>query len=246
MRRRLLRPSLAFAEGGGSSSTVITENPSTTVAEGVMVDAAPPWVGSLVMANGETATAETGVDLTTVDEIKIHFTRNNTADGEDTWPCPVHIVKVEDIELEKTQGALLTHFDNQFLGIENMTQAMLEAGDIQFNARSNNSSFGYEVHEIEFRKRIAGTSQAIDGVNVVDEGNGFVRMWGNASGVNSVTLPVEVADIADCEVHVTTRSLNIDRHIQPNIAASNGTTLVLTRISSTQAQFGWSVYGRKA
>jgi len=85
----------------------------------------------------------------------------------------------------------------------------------------------------------------------VEEGATLVRMWGSTAGVATITLPVEVADISECEIHITTEGTSA-RHIQPNMATSNGTTLGVNgttlgvvRIGGTGATFFWSVYGVK-
>ena len=87
--------------------------------------------------------------------------------------------------------------------------------------------------------------QKIGDVHVKDYGDGFVRMWGVAASVNSIVLPVEVRDIAECDIHVTTRGTS-ERHIHPRIDTSTNTLLGLVRIGNTGASFGWSVYGEKS
>jgi len=89
------------------------------------------------------------------------------------------------------------------------------------------------------------TYEKIGDVHIKDDGDGFVRMWGAAANVDSVSLPVEVLNISECEVHITTKE-SVERHIQPRINASTGTTLELFRSGNTAASFNWSVYGQKA
>ena len=79
----------------------------------------------------------------------------------------------------------------------------------------------------------------------VEEGAVLVRMWGSTASVNTIALPVEVADISECEIHITTEG-TAARYIQPNMATSNGTTLGVARIGGTGATFFWSVNGVKA
>ena len=126
--------------------------------QGVLVDAAPDWVDGLVMTQNQLGTVSTGIDLTKIDSIIVHFARNVNASGDNLWPAPEAKIRISDIELGKQQGALLAHFDNQFLAIDNTTQAMLEAGDIQFKAVSNNAAFGFEITRIQFRKLAQGAS----------------------------------------------------------------------------------------
>ena len=105
------------------------EEPVTThIFDGIPVDAAPAWEGSLILADNQSGSIQTGVDLTKVDVIKISFRRHVNANGAKLWPSPLNPVRIKDIELGVTQGALLEHFSNQFLAIENMTEALLGSG----------------------------------------------------------------------------------------------------------------------
>ena len=79
----------------------------------------------------------------------------------------------------------------------------------------------------------------------VEEGAVTVRMWGRATSVDTITLPVEVADISECEIHITTEG-STERHILPDLETSNGTTLDVARVGNTGATFFWSVYGVKS
>ena len=130
----------------------INLTPSTQLFDGIEIDAAPDWTDGLVMTQNQLGTVSTGIDLTTIDSIIVHFVRNVNASGADLWPAPEAKIRIADIALGVQQGALLAHFDNQFLAIDNTTEAMLRNGEIQFKAVSNNTSFGFEITRIQFRK----------------------------------------------------------------------------------------------
>ena len=133
----------------------------TFINEGVLVDAAPPWEGSFILRDNIEGNLSTGVNLTEVDDIVIYFSRDVNATGANLWPAPSATIRVDDILLDVPQGALITHFDNQFLAIANTSAAMLQAGDIRFRAESNNTTFGYEIYRIEFKKRAVGVSNRV-------------------------------------------------------------------------------------
>lgn len=84
----------------------------------------------------------------------------------------------------------------------------------------------------------------VSGVNVFDFGNGFVRMWGQATGVDSITLPIALGAPGDWDAQITTIGAT-ERHIQFDLAASNATTFGVARIGNTAAEFNWSVFGQK-
>ena len=87
-----------------------------------------------------------------------------------------------------------------------------------------------------------GTFQKIGDVNVRDDGEGFVRMWGVAASVNNIALPVEMRDIADCDIQISVKGTT-ERHVL--VADSTNTQLNVVRIGGTGASFHWSVYGEK-
>jgi len=134
---------------------------STKIADGVMIDAAPAWEGSFVLSNSQSGVINTGVNLDEVDEIIVSFSRNVNADGSNLWAAPTKTIRIEDIILNVPQGVLITHFDNQFLAIANMTTTQKTAGDIPFQANSGSTTFGYEVNRIEFKKRAVGVSSDV-------------------------------------------------------------------------------------
>ena len=92
----------------------------------------------------------------------------------------------------------------------------------------------------------AGATYALNGdVHTYETPDGFVRMWGVAAGVNNITLPVEVKDINDCDINTKVQGTT-QRHVQPHLANSTGTSLAVVRIGGTSASFGWSVFGERA
>jgi len=150
---------VATCEGRSLS---VDKTTTTAIFDGVFVDAAPAWTDGLVMADNQTRTLETGLNLLTdVDHIWVSYARNVNADGANLWPSPAVKIRIKDILLDITQGMLINHFDNQFLSVTTTTEAELIAGNINFRAESQNGTFGYEITRVEFRKRAVGSSPLI-------------------------------------------------------------------------------------
>ena len=150
---------VASCEGRSLSAD---ENTTTAIFEGVFVDAAPAIEPALIMADNQVRTLETGLNLLTdVDHIRVSYARNVNTGGANLWASPVVEIRIEDILLGITQGMLINHFDNQFLSVTTTTEAELIAGNINFRAESNNTTFGYEITRVEFRKRAVGSSPLI-------------------------------------------------------------------------------------
>jgi len=135
---------------------------TSPIFEGVMVDAAPAWEGSFIVSNGSAIhELDTGVDLTEVDKLIVHFRRRNTNPPNTiSWPKtkPVYLADV----LNSSAAYLISHLDNQFLHIRGgISAAQLSAGIIPFGANTQTSSFDYEVTKVQFRKRVSGSSPLI-------------------------------------------------------------------------------------
>ena len=148
--RTWARANVGFDPAGSAASST----DSTFIAKGVLVDTAPPWEGSLVLGNEIEGNISTGMDLTQVDEINVSFVRVNTATGIEQWRAPTATIRIEDIVLDVLQGAMMIHFDNQYLSIANTSQAMLEAGNIRFRAETGSNARSFKVDRIEFKKRV--------------------------------------------------------------------------------------------
>ena len=128
---------------------VIEEITTTFVTEGVMVDAFPAWEGEHQMNNSQVKILETNVDLNEVDEMVVHFGRDN-----DTWGTISYAFDPAEIDLDKVQGKLMPHFDNTYLSIDNISSAQFATGSIPFKANAGTgSSYGFTVSKIEFKKR---------------------------------------------------------------------------------------------
>jgi len=128
---------------------------TTAIYDGVMVDAAPAWTDGVTIANGATEIVQTGVDLNTVDQLVISFQRSN-----DTWPT-TRTVRVDKIQQGILQGEMIHHFDNDYMGIREISPAQFAAGEIPFSASTGTTTFGFEITCIEFRKRAVGSSPLI-------------------------------------------------------------------------------------
>jgi len=126
--------------------------------DGVMVDAAPPWTGNVIVASGSTEIISTGLDLNTVDEVIVYFSQSNS--GTPAWPQR-HSFRPTDIILNVVQGWMFNHFDTRYLAISNMTSAQLAAGDIPFRTNTGSGVIDYDISRIEFRKSVVGNSSRI-------------------------------------------------------------------------------------
>ena len=137
--------------------TVNYSNPPATthVFDGLMVDAFPAWEGAFSIAANATATLSTGIDLSQVEELRIHFGRNNN-----TWGSISYAFDPAQIDLNATQGELIPHFGDTYLSIDNMSAADFAAGDFPFRALTG-ATFGFVVTKIEFKKRAVGVSRRL-------------------------------------------------------------------------------------
>jgi len=129
----------------------------TTAFEGVIVDAAPAWTDGLVTLNGAAniRSINSGVDLNNVDKLIVHIKRNN-----ETWTAPTFEVRLDKFVFDDDRGALLEHFDNQFVALRINTNDKSD-GIIQAYSSGTNTTFDLQIDCIEFKKRVVGVSNRV-------------------------------------------------------------------------------------
>jgi len=149
-----------------SQSSVETIVEISRVHTSVIIDVAPAWTDGIIIADNQIGIVETGLNLLTdVDILEVSFRRVATTTGEPLWAAPIASIRIEDILRDKQQGVLATHFDNQFLAFDNVTDVDLASGRIRFRAETQSSTFRYEITRIGFKKSVVGADPEI----------GFVR-----------------------------------------------------------------------
>jgi len=118
---------------------------------GVMVDAAPAWVGNHAATTSTTyTTIETGVDLTGIEKLVFTITQSDglqTVDGT---------IDLRNFVFDNPNGALVNWWSNNGIRIRIDTDDVT-TGDLQIRALTS----AFNVKRIEFRKRAVGVSSRV-------------------------------------------------------------------------------------
>lgn len=126
--------------------------PTGIVFDGGMVQAAPSWdnSGTPFALTGAFQAINTGVDLTEIDSLVVHFRRTT-----DVWPVQA-AVALRHVVRDIDQGYLL-HWHNDAFAALRLNTADEAAGIINFRQFTTD----FEILEIEFLSRAKGTSRRL-------------------------------------------------------------------------------------